>query len=172
MLCWLRSRERDTTQTKVQTSPQQCLQSYTTVMQSAVLAHRAGMASGLSATTRFTGLLLGVAALGAVLSDSVSRRFVTAGAALGVDPAIAAAAAKRVASGDLTGATAGVPEALQAHLHAAASQAFAGGFAEASLVAAAVAAMTGVLAFTLVRPADTAPAGHGAPHDVVVAALE
>jgi hypothetical protein len=33
-------------------------------------------------------------------------------------------------------------------------------------VAAAVAAMTGVLAFTLVRPADTAPAGHGEPHDV------
>jgi len=143
-----------------------------TVMQSAVPAQRAGMASGLSATTRLTGLLLGVAALGAVLSDSVTRRFVTAGAALGVDPALAAAAAKRVAAGDLTGATAGVPEALQAHLHAAASQAFAGGFAEASLVAAAVAAMTGVLAFTLVRPADTAPAGHGAPHDVVVAALE
>lgn len=107
-----------------------------------------------------------------MLSDSVARRFVTAGAALGVDLDIAAAAAKRVASGDLTGATAGVPEALQAHLHAAASQAFAGGFAEASLVAAAVAAMTGVLAFTLVRPADTAPAGHGEPHDVVVAALE
>jgi EmrB/QacA subfamily drug resistance transporter len=143
-----------------------------TVMQSAVPAQRAGMASGLSATTRFTGLLLGVAALGAVLSDSVARRFVTAGAALGVDPAIAAAAAKRVASGDLTGATAGVPEALQAHLHAAASTAFAGGFAEASLVAAAVAAMTGVLAFTLVRPADTAPAGNGEPHDVVVAAME
>src|SRR5216117_1725889 len=33
MLCWLRSRERDTTQTKVQTSPQQCLQSYTLVPQ-------------------------------------------------------------------------------------------------------------------------------------------
>jgi hypothetical protein len=107
-----------------------------------------------------------------VLSDSVSRRFVTAGAALGVDPALAAAAAKRVASGDLTGATAGVPEALQAHLHAAAYTAFAGGFAEASLVAAAVAAITGVLAFTLVRPADTAPAGNGEPHDVVVAAME
>src|SRR5882724_884079 len=28
MLCWLRSRERDTTQIKVQKSPQQCLQSY------------------------------------------------------------------------------------------------------------------------------------------------
>ena len=65
-----------------------------------------------------------------------------------------------------------MPEALQAPLQAAAAQAFAGGFAEASLVAAAVAAMTGVLAFTLVRPADTAPAGHGAPHDVVVAAME
>src|SRR6266851_315176 len=143
-----------------------------TVMQSAVPAQRAGMASGLSATTRFTGLLLGVAALGAVLSDSVARRVVTAGAALGVDPPMAAAAAKRVASGDLTGATAGVPEALQAHLHAAASQAFAGGFAEASLVAAAVAAMTGVLAFTLIRPADTAPAGNGEPHDFVVAAME
>jgi predicted MFS family arabinose efflux permease len=143
-----------------------------TVMQSAVPAQRAGMASGLSATTRFTGLLLGVAALGAVLSDSVARRFVTASTALGVDPEMAAAAAKRVAAGDLTGATAGVPTALHAHLHAAASQAFAGGFAEASLVAAAVAAMTGVLAFTLVRPADTAPAGPGEPPDVVVAAME
>jgi|RhiMetdeSRZDD1v2_1073273.scaffolds.fasta_scaffold43367_2 MFS family permease len=81
-----------------------------TVMQSAVPAQRARMASGLSATTRFTGLLLGVAALGAVLSDSVARRFVTASTALGVDPEMAAAAAKRVAAGALKGRLQACPQ--------------------------------------------------------------
>jgi len=37
-------------------------------MQAQIPAERAGMASGLNATTRFTGLLVGVAVLGAVMA--------------------------------------------------------------------------------------------------------
>ena len=129
----------------------------TKVMQGAVPAQRAGMASGLTATTRFVGLLLGVAALGAVLAKVVSRQFVRAGVALGLEPKFAAHAAKQVASGDLTGVMINVPAQLQVQVHAAGWAAFAEGFAAASLVAAVVAALTGLLAYILVRSADTAP---------------
>ncbi len=64
---------------------------------------RAGMASGISATTRFVGLLFGVAGLGAVLSHGVNARFVSADAVRALDPNLLAQAAKRVASGDLDG---------------------------------------------------------------------
>lgn len=53
----------------------------TRVMQGAVPAQRAGMASGLTATTRFIGLLLGVPALGGVLANVASRSFIASGAA-------------------------------------------------------------------------------------------
>jgi nitrate/nitrite transporter NarK len=139
------------------------------VMQGAVPAQRAGMASGLASTTRFVGLLLGVAGFGAVLARVVSRHFISAGAALGLDPEFAAHAAKRVASGDLTGVMTGVPTRLQTQVHAAGWAAFAGGFAAASLVAAAVAALTGFLTYILVRSADTAPiADEEVPDDLVV----
>jgi EmrB/QacA subfamily drug resistance transporter len=130
----------------------------TKVMQGAVPAQRAGMASGLTATTRFVGLLLSVAGVGAVLSQGVTRQFLAARAVQSLDPDLAAAAAKRVASGDLTGVIGTVPEALQVQIHAAAATAFANGFGAASLVAAIVAAITGALAFGLVRVADTARA--------------
>jgi EmrB/QacA subfamily drug resistance transporter len=127
------------------------------VMQGAVPAQRAGMASGLASTTRFVGLLLGVAGLGAVLAKVVSRQFVSAGEALGLEPKFAVHAAKQVASGDLAGVMTGVPSRLQAQVHAAGWAAFADGFAAASLMAAAVAALTGILAFILIRSTDTAP---------------
>jgi hypothetical protein len=127
------------------------------VMQSAVPAQRAGMASGLVSTTRFVGLLLGVAGLGAVLARVVSRQFVSAGAALGLEPKFAARAAKQVASGDLAGVMTDVPVGVQAQVHAAGWAAFASGFTAASLVAAAVATLTGLLTYILVRSADTAP---------------
>jgi hypothetical protein len=127
-------------------------------MQGAVPTQRAGMASGLTATTRFVGLLLSVAGVGAVLSQGVTRQFLAARAVQSLDPDLAAAAAKRVASGDLAGVIGTVPEALQVQIHAAAATAFANGFGAASLVAAIVAAITGALAFGLVRVADTARA--------------
>ncbi len=140
------------------------------VMQGAVPVQRAGMASGLSATTRFVGLLLGVAVLGAVLSQEVTRRFLAAGAALGLDPAVAGAAARRVTSGDIGGVVGTISEGLRVPVQAAAATAFAGGFAAASGVAAVAAAVAAILAFALVRTADTAPT-HGAGA-VLVPAME
>jgi predicted MFS family arabinose efflux permease len=142
------------------------------VMQGAVPAQRAGMASALAATTRFVGLLLGVAGLGAVLARGVSHKFGISGAALGLDPRLAAAAAKRVASGDISGALAGMPAALQDRLHDAAWSSFASGFAEASLVAAAVAAITCFLTFALVKAADTAPTQSSEPKGPLIAAVK
>ena len=46
------------------------------VLQGAVPEDRAGMASGLASTTRFIGILVSVAALGAILSDVARDRFV------------------------------------------------------------------------------------------------
>jgi hypothetical protein len=141
-------------------------------MQGAVPAQRAGMALGLASTTRFVGLLLGVAGLGAVLARVVSRQFISAGAALGLEPTFAAHAAKQVASGDLTGVMTDVPARLQIQVHAAGLTAFARGFAAASLVAAAVAALTGLLTYILVRSADTAPMAEDDFKDALVAVMD
>ena len=142
------------------------------VMQGAVPAQRAGMASGPTATTRFVGLLLSIAGVGAVLSQGVTRQFLAMRAVQSLDPHLAAAAAKRVASGDLAGVIGSVPEALQVQIHAAAATAFAKGFSEASLVAAMVAAITGALAFALLRAADTAPAKNGNAEATLGAVME
>jgi EmrB/QacA subfamily drug resistance transporter len=131
------------------------------VMQGAVPAQRAGMASGISATTRFVGLLVGVAALGAVLSTGVRSRFMSSGEVRDIDPGLLASAAKRVASGDLNGVIGMLSHSAQDAIHSAASSAFFGGFADASLIAAIVAAISGWLTFKLVRAQETAPAQAG-----------
>lgn len=128
------------------------------VMQGAVPAQRAGMASGITATTRFVGLLVGVAALGAVLAAGVSRRFMASADLHGLDTGLVAAAARRVASGDINGVIGALGMQAQDAIHAAAAAAFAGGFADTSLIAAGVAAISCMLAFVLVRAAETAPA--------------
>jgi EmrB/QacA subfamily drug resistance transporter len=127
------------------------------VMQGVVPAQRAGMASGLAGTTRFIGLLLGVAGLGAVLAKVASSHFVTGVVALGVDPRLAASAARRVTAGDIAGMVGDIPGAIQTEVHSAGLAAFASGFAAASLLAATVAAAAGILTLVLVRSADTAP---------------
>jgi len=135
-------------------------------MQGAVPPQRSGMASGLTSTTRFTGLLLAVAGLGAALSSSATKHFLAAASALGLDPQSAAEAAPRIASGDLAGAFTNLPDSIRVHVLSAASTSFAAGFALACLVAAIVAAVTGMLAFVLMqRPAratalDAPTAGH------------
>jgi hypothetical protein len=57
----------------------------TKVMQDAIPAQRAGMGSGLTTTTRFVGLLVGIAALGVVLAQVASRSFIACGVAAGLD---------------------------------------------------------------------------------------
>jgi EmrB/QacA subfamily drug resistance transporter len=127
------------------------------VLGGAVPLERAGMASGLASTTRFIGILVGVAGLGAVLSDVARGTFTGAARMAGLDSATADAAAKRVTSGDLDGMLSIAPDALRETLRAAGLQAFAQGFATAGLVAAVVAAIACALAFKYVSGVETAP---------------
>lgn len=127
------------------------------VISGAVPEARAGMASGLASTTRFIGILVSVAVLGATLSDVANRHFVTVAKRLGLDQAAAEIAAKKVTSGDLDGMLATIPENLRSPLKETGLAAYASGFAEASILAALIAAVACALTFRYVRFADTAP---------------
>ncbi|WP_411851133.1 MFS transporter [Stenotrophomonas sp. LGBM10] len=102
-------------------------------------AERAGMASGISTTARFSGILIGFASLGAVLSSQVrasaAQRLAEAGHA--VSPALL----ERVVVGELSIAADG--------MGVLARQAYAGGAAYAFVAAAGIAlaamVLTGVL---------------------------
>jgi len=138
----------------------------TKVMLGAVPAQRAGMASGLTATTRYIGVLVGVAALGAVLTQITSRRFITGGVEAGLDTETAAELAKHVTSGDVAGIVGTVPEALRASVWQIGNAAFADGFAAAALLAAAVAAAAALFTVLLVRRAETLPVRGGSTEDM------
>jgi hypothetical protein len=127
------------------------------VIGGAVPQDRAGMASGLASTTRFIGILISVAGMGAVLSTVVRHVFGGAAMMVGLDQAAAIAAAKRVTAGDLSGMLGSAPAAVRTTLHAAGLAAFADGFAAASLLAAVVALVAAGLTFSLVNAGDTAP---------------
>src|SRR6202012_5560125 len=66
------------------------------VLGGAVPLERAGMASGLASTTRFIGILVSVAAMGAILSNVVDRHFTTAAMNAGLDGATTRQVVKRV----------------------------------------------------------------------------
>jgi hypothetical protein len=119
--------------------------------------NRAGMASGLASTTRFIGILVSVAVLGAILSDVANRHFVMVATRLGLDQTAAEAAAKKVTSGDLDGMLASAPENLRAALRPIGLTAYASGFAAASILAALIAALACALTYRYVRTEDTAP---------------
>ncbi len=127
------------------------------VLGGAVPQDRAGMASGLASTTRFIGILISVAGMGAVLSLVVRRTFDTAAIKVGLNPATAIAAAKRVTAGDLSATLGTFPAEMRSALHAAGQASFADGFAAASLLAAAVALAAALLTLWLVGAEDTAP---------------
>jgi EmrB/QacA subfamily drug resistance transporter len=131
------------------------------VMQGAVPAQRAGMAGGLTATTRFVGLLVGVAALGAVLAQVASSSFVARGVAAGLDAETASELAERVTSGDVGGIVGMAPQALRTSIRQIGNAAFADGFAAALLLAAAIAAAMALLTLLLVRRAETLPVTGG-----------
>ena len=128
------------------------------VLQGAVPPERAGMASGLASTTRFIGILVGVAALGAVLSDTAKFRFNALAGSSGLTSGQLASAAKKVTSGDIPGMLKSIPPAIRERVHLAALHAYSAGFGLASLLAAGVALVACLLTWHYVRPEDTAPA--------------
>jgi EmrB/QacA subfamily drug resistance transporter len=129
-----------------------------------VPSEHAGMASGVSGTVRFTGIVIGFAILGAVLAERIKTVLAQGLDALG--PVMGGAApdptalARRVIAGDLSGTVPGAPEAAHPLLHALALESFGEGFRLILLAAAAFAALSAVLTWVLVRREDTAPVAH------------
>ncbi len=114
---------------------------------------RAGMASGVAGTVRFSGIVVGFAALGAILVNRVSD---TISAGLPADLAgERLALIRQVAAGNLSGLATG--SGLRAMLRALAVRSFGDGYATILLAAAAFALVSALLSWLLVRPADTAP---------------
>ena len=117
----------------------------------AIPASQAGMASGMSGTIRFSGLVIGFAALGAILVSRISS--IVAG-----DPASgrlndAAEFVRNVAAGNLAGASNlrfGLGE-----LRELSFRSIGGGYQTILFVAAAFALAVAMLCWILVSPADT-----------------
>ena len=114
---------------------------------------RAGMASGIGGTLRFTGIVVGFAVLGAILFGRVSS---TVSAGLSEGAALdRAALVHNIAAGDLSGA--GFGAASQVALRELALRSFGNGYQAIMFAAAIFAAASAILTWLLVHPAETAP---------------
>ncbi|MGF6768327.1 EmrB/QacA subfamily drug resistance transporter [Paraburkholderia sp. GAS199] len=129
---------------------------------------RAGMASGVSGTARFSGIVIGFAALGAVLFASISRSISSALPAS--SPADNASFIRSVAAGNLNPA---IGSTDAAHLHELAIRSFAGGYQTMIFAAAILAACAALVSWLLVRYSETMPISQfGSDTSHVVAPVE
>lgn len=112
---------------------------------------RAGMASGVSGTTRFTGLVIGIAALGVVLYARVYS--IVTLATPTVESTERLRLVQDIAAGRLGSAT--LPGWDAAALHALAASSFAGGYQALFVVAALFMLLATMATWTLVNPAET-----------------
>jgi EmrB/QacA subfamily drug resistance transporter len=120
---------------------------------------RAGMASGVSGTVRFTGVVIGFAALGVVLATRVTA--VLRSGLKSFDLTLSGGdyviLVRRVVAGDLSGAVSSAPKAIRNPLHTVVMTSFCAGFQAILLAAAAFAALSALLTWALVRQQDTGP---------------
>ena len=127
------------------------------VAMSAIPPERAGMASGISGTVRFSGIVVGFATLGAILFHQVG-----ASVASGLPSATLAdsiALTRSIAAGDLSSG-------------ALALTSFGAGYQAILLVASGLAFSAAALVWLLVRNADTAPNVHHEQSSVGVASTK
>nr|WP_258002232.1 MFS transporter [Burkholderia sp. WAC0059] len=132
-----------------------------------VPAHRMGMASGISTTTRFTAIVTSVGVLGAVLAAQ-THAGLTAAAAAGRLPAalLDARFLSSVLAGDTARAVSSMAASARPALAAAARASFAAGFSAALDVAGGFALAVALLVWTLSRldeRVETAWAGESTP---------
>jgi EmrB/QacA subfamily drug resistance transporter len=121
---------------------------------------RAGMASGISTTTRFAAIVLAIACLGGVLLQHTDAHFgdALAGAQIALPPD-AADIVQHAVAGDGSQALQSWPAASRAFAAQALQSSFAHAFAAAMLIAALVAAISAVLTYVLGRgePQEKSP---------------
>lgn len=120
---------------------------------------RAGMASGLASTTRFIGIIAGVAGLGAVLSAVAESSLQRLGGSLLPNQTVDwHGISLRIVGGDAAGALSALPDAQRSAIEGAVRASVAAGFGAAFVCAAAVAAIASVLSWRLIRPSIGRPA--------------
>ena len=130
----------------------------TKVQISVVPTDRAGMASGITGTTRFVGLVSGVAGLGAVLAAAATQNLKalaqpwTAGRFYDWHHLIL-----KLVGGDAGAALSMIPADLRERMADAMQASMSLGFAITFVAAALVAIICGILTFLLIRAAETAP---------------
>jgi hypothetical protein len=131
----------------------------TKVGMTVIPAERAGMASGISGTMRFTGIVIGFAALGVVLFSRIANSITMALPALGENERLGFI--REIASGNLSGI--GIAAAHSADLHTLAQKSFADGYAALFATSAVFCLVAAVVTWLLVRDSDTAPIAKRAP---------
>jgi EmrB/QacA subfamily drug resistance transporter len=114
---------------------------------------RAGMASGISGTVRFTGVVVGFAALGVVLFSRVAAVITASLASLNENSR--KAFIREVASGNLSGA--GITCSSGTDLHALALRSFGQGYEALLFAGAVLTAIASVATWLLVRATETQP---------------
>ena len=119
---------------------------------SVIPPQRAGMASGISGTMRFSGIVVGFAALGAVLFGRISE-VVSAQPILNLSSADTAALIHNIAAGDLSGRLGSSP----ANWHTLAVRSFGSGYQAVLLAAAFFAGLAALTSWRLIRTLDTLP---------------
>ncbi|WMJ68957.1 MFS transporter [Stenotrophomonas sp. 24(2023)] len=117
--------------------------------------HRAGMASGISTTARFSGILIGFSGLGAVLAGTT--RHVVEQAMPAAHLPVDARLIDHIVAGDLQRALQAYPADVAATVSGIARSGYQHGFAQAFLVAGIAAALAALLVWTSMR--RTAPDG-------------
>jgi EmrB/QacA subfamily drug resistance transporter len=123
---------------------------------SAVSPERAGMASGIASTTRFVGFTVGLAGLGAVLTSSAESALRRVGSRLVPSGSVDWHGLNlRIVGGDAAGALSDLPLTLRALLEHAVSVGVQAGFCFTFAAAALIAAVSGALAYGLVRKTRT-----------------
>jgi hypothetical protein len=132
------------------------------VAMSTIAPERAGMASGISGTVRFSGIVLGFAALGAILFHGIAAS-VSRGLPSGA-PDDWLSLTHSIAAGDLSGGALG--------LNSLAVSSFGAGYQTILFVAATLALISALATWLLVRTADTAPNVHHSHAPVVQASQD
>ena len=131
----------------------------TKVGMTVIPAERAGMASGISGTMRFTGIVIGFAALGVVLFSQISSAITAALPSLGESDRLGFI--REVASGNLSGAGTGFSPGID--LHRLALESFVHGYASLFAASAAFCFIAAVATWLLVRDSDTPPIARRVP---------
>jgi hypothetical protein len=113
---------------------------------------RAGMASGVSGTVKFSGLVIGFAALGAIFYSSVS-------ASLALMLPGQSVAVREELTRAITGGNLVAVQVLSGHLggSSVAQSSFGIGYRTVLMVAGTLALIAAVLSWLLINPAETAP---------------